>query len=95
MSTKAMLNEKGQVIVKLPSSGIEVTLRQPKGRDLKAMELASNAADKTAIGTMMMIISLLAVKPSMTLEEVEDLDADDVKELGDALANFRVFSTMG
>ena len=93
-ASKAMLNEKGQVIVTL-SGGNQVTLRQPKGRDLKAMELSATATDKTSVGTMMLIVSLLSVEPKLTLDEVEDMEAEDIKLLGDALSNFSVFRNVG
>ena len=90
---KAMLNEKGQAVVTL-SDGSTVKLRAPKGRDLKAMELSTTATDKTQVGTMMLMISLLSVEPKLSIDEVEDLDGEDVKTLGDALTNFRIFSAM-
>ena len=93
-ASKAMLNEKGQVIVTL-SEGTQVTLRQPKGRDLKAIELSATATDKTSVGTMMLIVSLLSVEPKLTLDEVEDMEAEDIKLLGDALSNFSVFRNVG
>lgn len=93
-ASKAMLNERGQVIVTL-SGGNQVTLRQPKGRDLKAMELSATATDKTSVGTMMLIVSLLSVEPKLTLDEVEDMEAEDIKLLGDALSNFSVFRNVG
>ena len=91
---KAMLNEKGQAVVTL-SDGLRVKLRAPKGRDLKLMEIANNAADNSQVGTMMLVISLLTVEPKLTLDQVEDLDGEDVKALGDALSNFRIFSNLG
>ena len=93
-ASKAMLNERGQVIVTL-SGGNQVTLRQPKGRDLREMELSANAPDKTSVGTMMLIVSLLSVEPKLTLDEVEDMEAEDIKLLGDALSNFSVFRNVG
>ena len=93
-ASKAMLNERGQVIVTL-SEGTQVTLRQPKGRDLKAIELSATATDKTSVGTMMLIVSLLSVEPKLTLDEVEDMEAEDIKLLGDALSNFSVFRNVG
>ena len=93
-ASKAMLNERGQVIVTL-SGGNQVTLRQPKGRDIKAMELSATATDKTSVGTMMLIVSLLSVEPKLTLDEVEDMEAEDIKLLGDALSNFSVFRNVG
>ena len=89
-----MLNERGQVIVTL-SNGTQVTLRQPKGRDLKAIETSATATDKTSVGTMMLIVSLLSVEPKLTLDEVEDMEAEDIKLLGDALSNFSVFRNVG
>lgn len=91
---KTFLNEKGQVVITLPIAGTEVTLRQPKGRDLKAIELASQASDKTNIGVMMQILSLLAVAPKLDIETIEDMDAEDITALGEALTNFRIFSKM-
>lgn len=94
MATKIQTNEKGQTIVKLPTSGTEVILRQPKGKDLKAIEVATKATEATNIGVLMLIASLLAVSPEMSLEEVEDLDAEDVEVLGEAIGNFRAFNKL-
>lgn len=91
---KTSVNEKGQVIVELPVSGSEVTLRSPKGRDIKAIELAGQAGDTTNIGTMMTIVSFLAVEPKLSIEDLDDMDAEDVAALGEALSNFRIFSAM-
>lgn len=91
---KTALNERGQVIVTLPVSKTEVTLRPPKGRDIKAIELAGQAGDNTNVGTMMTIVSFLAVEPTLTLDELDDMDAEDVAALGEALGNFRIFSQM-
>lgn len=96
MSTKpkTALNELGQVIVTLPVSKMEVTLRPPKGRDIKAIELAGQSGEATNIGTMMTIISFLAVQPTLTIDQLDDMDAEDVTALGEALGNFRIFSNM-
>lgn len=91
---KTAIDEKGQVILTLPVSKTEVTLRPPKGKDIKAIELASQAGDTTNIGTMMLVVSFLAVKPKLTIDEMDEMDAEDVAALGEALGNFRLFSQM-
>lgn len=91
--TKTFLNERGQVIVELPVSKAEVTLRSPKGKDLKAIEQAAQV-DSSNIGTMMFIISCLAVEPKLDIAALDDMDAMDLSALGEALANFPVFSKM-
>ena len=97
--SKPYTNEKGQVVVKLPVAGVEVAFRSPKGKDLKAIELASKADDATNTGIMMMLMESLCVKFSdrsgITLEEVEDLDAEDVAVMGAALSSFRAFHNLG
>lgn len=89
MTAKVLTNEKGQAIVKLPVDGREVTLRSPKGKDLKALEVASKKEDATNTGIMMILIAQLAVSPELTVEDVEDLDAEDIMALGVALSSFR------
>lgn len=91
MTSKVRVNEKGQVVLTLPVSGTVVTLRPPKGKDLKALEVASRQDDSTNTGMMMTMASLLAVTPVLSLEDVEDMDAEDVSALGVALGNFRAF----
>lgn len=89
---KVFTNEDGSITLTLPVSKQEVTLRSPKGRDIKALEAASAATDATQTGVMFQLISQLSVKPKLTTEEVEDLDAEDVFSLGEALSTFRAFS---
>lgn len=95
MASNFRINEKGQVLTKLPTSGIEVKLRQPKGKDLKAIEQASNAVGASNAGTMMLLISLLAVEPVMSLEEVEELELSDIMRLGECLESFQSLRNMG
>lgn len=89
--TKVITNEKGELTLTLPVSGIKAKLRSPKGRDMKALEIASKQPDATNVGMMMVLASMLLVEPQMTSEEVEDLDTEDVEALGVALGNFRAF----
>lgn len=89
MSTKVQTKENGYIVVSLPASGVKVSLRPPKGKDLKAIDIASRAEDASNVGLMMLIGSLLAVEPVLSLEEIEDMDAEDVAALGVALGNFR------
>lgn len=97
--SKTYTNEKGHVIVSLPVEGVEVAFRSPKGKDLKAIELASKADDATNTGIMMMLIESLCVKfgdrSNITLDQVEDMDAEDVAAMGAALSNFRAFGKLG
>lgn len=90
--TKVFTNEQGQLEVTLPVSKTLVTLRQPKGRDLKAIEIASNAGNNTNVGLMFFIASLLITTEGFNIEAIEDLDAEDVEAIGSAIATFRVFS---
>ena len=91
--SKVFVNEKGNAVMTLPYSKTEVTLRRPTGKDIKAIEQASQV-DSSSIGTMMMIISLLSLQPKLSLEETENLDAEDITALGKALECFSVFSNM-
>lgn len=90
---KVFTNEKGYVIVTLPSDKTEVTLRSPKGKDLKAIELAAQV-DSSSIGTMMTIVSLLAVEPKLSIDDLDEMEAIDISALGEALTMFPVFSSM-
>ena len=89
MSTKVRINEQGQAVVTLPQKGITVKLRQPKGKDLVAMELAAKEPDMTNVGIAMRLITILTLEPKLTYEEVEDLDAEDVVTLAEVLKTFR------
>lgn len=89
MSTKVQTKENGYIVLTLPVSGVKVSLRPPKGKDLKAIDIASKVEDASNVGIMMLIASLLAVEPVMSLEGIEDMDAEDVAALGVALGNFR------
>lgn len=95
MASNYRVNEKGQVITVLPASGTQVRLRTPKGKDLKAIELASSAVGATSSGTMMLLASLLCVEPELTLEEVEDMEVDDILRLGECLNAFPSLSRLG
>ena len=90
--TKIYTNEQGHIEITLPVSKAQVTLRQPKGRDLKAIEVATNATDSTNIGLMMLIASFLITTKGYDLETIEDLDAEDIQVIGQAISTFRVFS---
>lgn len=90
--TKLKVNEKGQVILSLPVAGTQVILRTPKGKDLKALELASKQPDATSVGTMMTLASLLSVSPELSVDDIEELDSEDVAALGLALGSFRAFA---
>lgn len=90
--TKVYTNEQGHLEVTLPIAKTLVTLRQPKGKDLKAIEIASNAGNNTNVGLMLYIASLLITTKGYDLDAVEDLDAEDVEAIGSAIATFRVFN---
>lgn len=86
---KVFTNEDGSISLTLPVAKTEVTLRSPKGRDIKAMELASSAEGATNTSTLFVLISHLAIAPKLSIEDIEDLDAEDVFALGEAVASFR------
>lgn len=87
--SKVLKNDKGHLLVTLPVAGTRVSLRPPKGRDLKAIEVASQQPGMTNTGMMMELVALLSVEPALTVDDVEDMDAEDVAALGVALGNFR------
>lgn len=81
------VNEKGQVLVELPISQDLLTFRTPKGRDLKAIEVAAKTED-TNVGALIQMAALLSVDLKPT-EYFDDMDADDLLEVASALASFR------
>jgi hypothetical protein len=81
------VNEKGQAVVELPISQKVLTFRTPKGRDLKAIEMAAKT-EETNVGALIQMASLLSVD-SKAPEYFDDLDADDLLEVANALASFR------
>lgn len=81
------VNEKGQAVVELPISLEVLTFRTPKGRDLKGIEIAAKTED-TNVGALIQMAALLSVESKDT-EYFEDLDADDLLEVANALASFR------
>lgn len=95
---KVYTNEKGHSVVNLPVAGVELAFRSPKGKDLKHLELASKADDATNVGMMLLLASMLCVKygaaSGLSIEDAENMDADDVLALGEALSSFRAFRNL-
>ena len=89
MSTQPRIDEKGNAVVHLGQRNIFVKFRQPKGKDLVALELAAKDPEATNVGIMMTLITILSVEPKLTYEEVEDLEAGDIVALAEVLKTFR------
>ena len=85
-------NEDGSKTTTLPVCGDELTLRSPKGRDLKAIARRSKALESDPEGTELDltfgILSLLSDKPE---DYFLELDGVDVEAAGKLLTSFRVF----
>ena len=89
MSTQPRIDEKGNAVVHLEQRNIPVKFRQPKGKDLVALELAAKDPEATNVGIMMRLITILSVEPKLTYEEVEELEAGDIVALAEVLKTFR------
>lgn len=91
---KVLQNEQGHNVFSLPVSGLEVTLRNPKGRDLLALERFTKTPDLTNLEVMFWLAETLCVSPGFTSEQLLDLDAEDAVILGGVVENFRAFSAV-
>lgn len=92
MAKNVLTNESGNLVVTLPASKLEVELRHPKGKDLKAIDQYA----KTATGDVDMLFFmavLLSVQPRLDTETLDEMDAQDVTELGRVIGNFPAFRT--
>lgn len=87
--TKALISSNGDLEVTLPSDGRTVTVRSPRGKDLKVIQRLGKTED-TSIGLVMVAIAALS---DLTVAELDELPADDLGVLGKALEHFSVFST--
>ena len=92
MTNKAKTNEKGQVTLTLTISGVNVLLNPPKTKHLKAIQVAANQADATDVGLAQVMVQLLTDKwgdrPTVTMDDLDDLDPRDFMEVASALDNF-------
>ena len=93
MSSKYLVDESGLVVVNLAYSDVsQVKLQQPKWKHIKSIQRTLNqigtADEATAVSVA---ISVLAVEPKLTLEQLDNFDPADVMALGEALTEFRFF----
>lgn len=91
---KVLQNESGHNVFTLPVSGTEVTLRNPKGRDLLALEKFTKTEGLTNLEVVFWLATQLSVSPGFTQDQLLDLDAEDAMVLGGVIENFRAFSSI-
>lgn len=84
----AKISSTGEVILKL-SNGDTLTLRPPKGKDVREMERASNMSDVTNSDVAVRLLTLLSGKDE---DYFWELDANDFAEAIEAFKSFRLFS---
>lgn len=83
-------NDKREVIATLPIAGKEVRLKPPTGKDMKTIELRTQG-ETTTLGVVMTAASVLS---GLDVQDIEDMDAEDVGVLSDALMLFPIFSKL-
>ena len=90
-TVKVLQNDQGQYVFTLPASGVQVTLRNPKGKDLKALEAYSAIATKSEspnYDTGCWLVCQLAVEPQYTLAQIDDLEGEDITALMSVVNTF-------
>lgn len=76
-------------IITLPYSGETYSLREPKGKDLR--ELANTLKGKNEVESVYVLIEALST-PSITVEQLDEMDAEDVTALMLAVKSKRAFN---
>jgi hypothetical protein len=101
---KLKQDSSGNVLVTLPDSGIQVAMRSPKGRDVKAVQKLADGPGKLSdyeIGlalTLMCITTWDTVATSVTpvtTDQLDDLTIRDLDALDKAMLFFRPKPTGG
>lgn len=90
-TVKVLQDDRGYYVFTLPASGQQVTLRNPKGKDLKALEAYTAIASKSEspnYDTGCWLICQLAVEPQYTLAQVDDLEGEDITALMSVVNTF-------
>ena len=73
----------------LPYSNDVYTLREPNGKDLRL--LANMVKDKNEVESVYVLITYLA-SPALTMDDIDEMDAEDVTALMTAIKSKRAFS---
>lgn len=90
-----MLDKNGNLVIKLVDGSL-LHIRQPKGRDLEAIELANMSEDspmKTNTGSILYLVSILNTD-GLDLETLRDMSADNITVLSDAMAEMSFFRSI-
>lgn len=83
-TVKVLQNDQGQYVFTLPASGTQVTLRNPKGKDLKALEAFSATAiagDSPNYDTGSWLVCQLSVEPTFNQAQIDELEGEDITAL--------------
>lgn len=89
------VNDDRSIDVVLPVSGVTYTIDSPKGKHLRAIQAKIKAMpDATDSDALVIVLSQL-VRGGFTMAVFDELDYEDIEELGKALKSFRAFSAMG
>lgn len=91
-----LTDESGLLVVPLAYSDElkEIRLRSPKGKDIKAIQRLAKQQDDLDDITMLQISVVVLSQPTVTIEQMDELDASDMMEVGEALSSFRFFIEM-
>lgn len=84
----ATFDEAGNLLVSLPVSGECYVLRAPKGKDIRVISNVEGGELDSLYKTLEVLSD-----GKLTADVLDEIDAFDLKTLGVAIKNFRVFST--
>lgn len=89
------VNDDRTVEVVLPLSQDTVIMQSPKGKHLRCIQKEIRKQPDLTDAEAMVIILNQLVKGGYKLADFDELDFEDIEELGKALKSFRAFSQLG
>lgn len=93
LKLKVLQNEHGEHVFNLPVSGEQIRLRNPKGKDLRAIDSKLKGQELGGIELTYFLAQQLCTSHDLSEAKLDDMDGEDLVALAGVINSFRAFST--